>query len=40
VEAGLELVRRLATWDGEPYDGRGYAVSIHARPTDGPSAAG
>jgi SAM-dependent methyltransferase len=27
--AGLELVRRLATWDGQPYDGGGYAVSIH-----------
>jgi SAM-dependent methyltransferase len=40
VEAGLEQVRRFATWDGEPYDGGGYAVSIHARPTDGPSAAG
>jgi SAM-dependent methyltransferase len=31
--AGLKLVRRLATWDGEPYDGGGYAVSIHTRPT-------
>ena len=30
--AGLEPVRRLATWDGEPYDGGGYAVSIHTRP--------
>jgi SAM-dependent methyltransferase len=38
--AGLAQVRRLATWDGEPYDGGGYAVSIHARPADGPSAAG
>jgi len=27
--AGLEPVRRLATWDGQPYDGGGYAVSIH-----------
>jgi SAM-dependent methyltransferase len=26
---GLEPVRRLATWDGQPYDGGGYAVSIH-----------
>ena len=40
AEAGLEHVRRLATWDGEPYDGGGYAVSIHARPADGPTAAG
>jgi SAM-dependent methyltransferase len=29
--AGLTLVRRLATWDGEAYDGGGYAVSIHGR---------
>ena len=28
--AGLEPVRRLATWDGQQYyDGGGYAVSIH-----------
>lgn len=26
---GLELVRRSATWQGEPYDGGGYAVSLH-----------
>ncbi len=32
VDAGLEPVRRLATWDGQPYDGGGYAVSIHTRP--------
>jgi SAM-dependent methyltransferase len=31
--AGLQPVRRLATWDGEGYDGGGYAVSIHTRPT-------
>ncbi len=30
--AGLVPVRRLATWDGQPYDGGGYAVSIHTRP--------
>lgn len=31
--AGLQLVRRLATWDGQPYvEGGGYAVSVHARP--------
>lgn len=29
--AGLTLERRLATWDGEPYAGGGYAVSIHRR---------
>jgi predicted TPR repeat methyltransferase len=29
--AGLELVRRFATWDGAAYDGGGYAVSIHRR---------
>jgi SAM-dependent methyltransferase len=27
--AGLELVDRFATWEGEPYDGGRYAVSIH-----------
>ena len=30
--AGLVRERRLATWDGEPYDGGGYAVSVHRRP--------
>ncbi len=29
--AGLELRQRFATWGGAPYDGGGYAVSIHAR---------
>ncbi|MBG0829899.1 class I SAM-dependent methyltransferase [Planomonospora sp. ID67723] len=29
--AGLVLERRLATWDGAPYDGGGYAVSVHRR---------
>jgi SAM-dependent methyltransferase len=29
--AGLEPVGRHATWDGDPYDGGGYAVSIHRR---------
>ena len=29
--AVLELVRRLATWDGAAYDGGGYAVSIQRR---------
>lgn len=31
--AGLRTVRRLATWAGEPYDGGGYAVSVHRRPS-------
>jgi len=31
ADAGLRLERRLATWDGEPYSGGGYAVSIHQR---------
>ncbi|RNL87037.1 class I SAM-dependent methyltransferase [Halostreptopolyspora alba] len=29
--AGLSLVRRFATWEGEPYAGGGYAVSVHER---------
>ncbi len=30
--AGLRLVERHATWDGQPYvDGGGYAVSVHVR---------
>ncbi|MDP9394354.1 MAG: class I SAM-dependent methyltransferase [Actinomycetota bacterium] len=29
--AGLELERRFATWDGDAYDGGGYAVSVHRR---------
>jgi len=33
--AGLSLVRRLATWSGEAYDGGGYAVSIHGGPSMG-----
>ncbi|WP_148573705.1 class I SAM-dependent methyltransferase [Nocardioides caldifontis] len=32
--AGLELVTRHAGWDATPYDGGGYAVSVHARRTD------
>ncbi|GAA2789604.1 hypothetical protein [Nonomuraea dietziae] len=31
--AGLVLERRLATWDGRPYDDGDYAVSIHRRPS-------
>jgi 2-polyprenyl-3-methyl-5-hydroxy-6-metoxy-1,4-benzoquinol methylase len=33
--AGLTLLHRLATWDGEAYDGGGYAVSIHGNATSG-----
>ncbi len=29
--SGLTPLRRLATWDGAPYDGGGYAVSVHTR---------
>ncbi|MEU1472928.1 class I SAM-dependent methyltransferase [Streptomyces sp. NPDC005761] len=29
--SGLALVDRFATWDAEPYDGGGYAVSVHRR---------
>ncbi|MEU0836783.1 class I SAM-dependent methyltransferase [Streptomyces sp. NPDC005969] len=29
AEAGLTLVDRFATWDADPYDGGGYAVSVH-----------
>ncbi|MFL4908325.1 class I SAM-dependent methyltransferase [Streptomyces sp. MMS24-I2-30] len=29
--AGLTLVDRFATWDAGPYDGGGYAVSVHRR---------
>ncbi|MBG0817574.1 bifunctional 2-polyprenyl-6-hydroxyphenol methylase/3-demethylubiquinol 3-O-methyltransferase UbiG [Planomonospora sp. ID82291] len=35
--AGLALERRAATWDGDPYDGGGYAVSVHRRIPDGTS---
>jgi len=31
ADAGLVLARRLATWEGLPYDGGGYALSIHRR---------
>ncbi|GAA4235742.1 SAM-dependent methyltransferase [Streptosporangium album] len=37
--SGLNLERRLATWDGAAYDGGGYAVSVH-RLADGPGADG
>ncbi|WP_338674512.1 class I SAM-dependent methyltransferase [Streptomyces sp. SCSIO 30461] len=29
--AGLSFVDRFATWDADPYDGGGYAVSVHRR---------
>jgi SAM-dependent methyltransferase len=29
--AGLTLAERFATWDREPYEGGGYAVSVHRR---------
>ncbi|MER7393947.1 class I SAM-dependent methyltransferase [Streptomyces sp. NPDC000151] len=29
--AGLTLVDRFATWNADPYDGGGYAVSVHRR---------
>jgi SAM-dependent methyltransferase len=29
--AGLALIARYATWEGEPFQGGGYAVSIHGR---------
>ncbi|MEV2270778.1 class I SAM-dependent methyltransferase [Nonomuraea africana] len=32
--AGLWLEHRFATWDGRPYEGGGYAVSVHRRPAD------
>lgn len=32
VDAGLVLVDRYATWEGAPFEGGGYHVSIHRRP--------
>lgn len=32
ADAGLVLVDRFATWAGDPYDGGGYAVSVHRLP--------
>jgi SAM-dependent methyltransferase len=29
ADAGLDLLERFATWDGDPYGGGGYAVSVH-----------
>jgi SAM-dependent methyltransferase len=34
--AGLEPKYRFATWDGDPYDDGGYAVSVHRRRTGPP----
>ena len=31
LEAGLAVVGRFATWEGEPFDGGDYAVSVHCR---------
>jgi len=31
ASAGLRLIRRSSTWQGEPYEGGGYAVSVHQR---------
>ena len=31
ADAGLELAERWSTWEGDPYDGGSYAVSIHRR---------
>ncbi|MDI3405586.1 class I SAM-dependent methyltransferase [Streptomyces cavernicola] len=36
AEAGLTLVDRFATWDAEPYEGGGYAVSVHRAHRDAP----
>ncbi|MFI7020636.1 class I SAM-dependent methyltransferase [Streptomyces sp. NPDC050164] len=34
TQAGLILTQRYATWSGDPfYQGCGYAVSVHSRPT-------
>jgi SAM-dependent methyltransferase len=30
-DAGLQAVSRWATWDGEPFEGGDYAVSVHRR---------
>ena len=32
ADAGLLLVERFATWDRAPYEGGGYAVSVHRLP--------
>src|SRR5687768_13575437 len=35
LAAGLELVERFATWDRQPFDGGGYAVSVHRQSMEG-----
>ncbi|MFE1953347.1 class I SAM-dependent methyltransferase [Streptomyces sp. NPDC059524] len=37
--SGLALVDRFATWDADPYDGGGYAVSVHTRVSPSPEPA-
>ncbi|QWC86627.1 class I SAM-dependent methyltransferase [Nocardioidaceae bacterium] len=39
TDAGLELSRRYATWDGDAWDdgASGYVVAVHARPGQDPS---
>ncbi|MGQ0623351.1 MAG: class I SAM-dependent methyltransferase [Sporichthyaceae bacterium] len=32
ADAGLQVESRHATWDGDPWAGHGYAVSVHRRP--------
>ena len=32
TDHGLELVERFSSWDGDPYAGENYAVSVHRRP--------
>jgi hypothetical protein len=32
ADSGLTLVARYATWEGAPYEGGPYAVSVHRRP--------
>lgn len=31
ADAGLALIDRYATWEGDPFDGGGYHVSVHRR---------
>jgi hypothetical protein len=35
AEAGLVLIERWATWDGESFRNDGYAVSVHGRQSAG-----
>ena len=32
--AGMSLTERFATWEGAPFHGGGYHVSVHRRPDD------